>query len=103
MKKLVFIITLCSLSFSQLALACKSYEAQFVGFISIAKTTADGCELDIDFDLYNPHMLCPLLKEEALSTPIVVDKDTCNSVANTHTGGYLVSDLENGIISLEVE
>jgi hypothetical protein len=102
MKKLLLALTLISFGMAQNTFACEKYEAQFVGFVTIEKTIEDGCILNVDFDLYNHHALCPLLMEEVQQADIIVDKQTCDAVANSHTGGYLSTNFKDNIITLEL-
>jgi hypothetical protein len=102
MKKLILTCLLLSLTYMSNAISCEKYEAQFVGFVSVSQKTQTGCILDIDFDLYNHHVMCPLLIEQVVNGSVMVDSKTCKSIANSHIGGYLSSTLENDVISLEL-
>ena len=102
MKKLIFTCIVVSSIWIQCAIACEKYEAQFVGFVSVSQKTQTGCILDIDFDLYNHHVMCPLLIEQVVNGSVTVDSKTCKDIANSHIGGYLSSTLEDGTIYLEL-
>lgn len=102
MKKIIFTCVAVSSMWIQWAMACEKYEAQFIGFVSVSQKTQTGCVLDIDFDLYNHHVMCPLFIEQVVNGSITVDTKTCKNIVNSHIGGYLSSTLENDVISLEL-
>jgi len=95
-------ITLAILLLSMSAFSCEKFEAQFVGFVTIVDGVDEtGCKLSIEFDLYNEHFFCPLLKEDVLQKNITADASTCKLLGNTHMGGILSWDIETDLITIE--
>lgn len=101
MRKISLLLIIILSVLTQCAFACDKYESQFVGFVSVTEKVQEGCILDIQFDLYNENILCPLLREDVKQMRIIVDSKTCEKVSNTHMGGYLYTDYINDIVSLE--
>lgn len=95
-----FLILVLSLNI----LACEQYEAQFAGYVSVVDGIDEqkGCELKIDFEVYNMHFFCPLLAEEVQNHSIVADAKTCELLKNSRSGGILVKRVDSDQITIEL-